>query len=324
MSKLLDIFITHWTEPWDIIRPGMMMLSVQRRVDWENVGVTIIHDGTAAFPNELMSGFPFTVNQVCLPHGGVSASRNYAIDNSDATWIKFCDCDDMFAGVYSLSCVMDILPNSKQYDMLWFPFIFDPYYGNQMVLEGSPVFIHDKVLRRSFLNKTHIRFNENLTFSEDFAFVSLIKMTLDNIRVGKIDSNFPIYVYNQRPGGVANRDDFWLKNKVGLFDAHCYVEEELMKHGFTHDSDTMVARAICESYVAVSTANKAIDTTDFVGRVFEYYERNKDRLQNLNDQDWEYIIEITNEQNHSQITREMVEMWIDMNTKGTEDERIDQ
>ena len=135
MSKLLEIVITHWNEPWEIVKPGIMMLSVQRRVDWENIGVTIIHDGTDKFPDELLSCLPFTVNQVCIPHSSVSAARNYAIDHCDATWIKFCDCDDTFAGIYSISCIIEVLANSSRHDMLMFPFVFDPYLGNQVVVD---------------------------------------------------------------------------------------------------------------------------------------------------------------------------------------------
>lgn len=324
MSKLLDIFITHWNEPWEIVRPGIMMLSLQRRVDWENIGVTIIHDGVERFPDELLSGLPFTVNQVYIPHGGVSAARNYAIDNSDATWIKFCDCDDTFAGVYSLSCIINVLANSKQYDMLWFPFIFDLYSGDQIVLDGSPVFIHDKVLRRSFLNKANIRFNTDLTFSEDFAFVSLIKMTLDNKKVGKIDSSFPIYIYVQRPEGVANRPELWLQNKIGLFNAHCYVESELLNRGFTHDADSLAGRTISEVYAALLLAIPSVDTSEFVNLALEYYHKNKDRIDCLSEQDWESIVNITNSQNHTNITKADVYKWIEGFEKGTKDERSDQ
>lgn len=324
MSKLLEIVITHWTEPWEIVRPGIMMLSVQRRVDWENIGVTIIHDGTDVFPKELLVGLPFEVNQITIPHCGISAARNYAIDHSDATWIKFCDCDDTFAGVYSLSCIMDILLTSTQYDMLWFPFVFDRYYGTQIVLDGSPVFIHDKVLRRSFLIKKNIRFNENLVFSEDFAFVSLIKMTLDNSRVGKVESNFPIYVYVQRMNGIANREDMWLKNRIGLFDAHRYVEKELMNHGSEHESHCMVGRAISEACAAMTTDAPPIDMSLFVDLVAEYYNDNKDRLDEITEDDWDFIINVTNQQNNSNLTKKELDVWIENNLKGTANEREDQ
>ena len=324
MSKLLEIVINHWDEPWEIVRPGIMMLSIQRRVDWENIGITIIHDGTNKFPNELLSGLPFEINQVCIPHGGISAARNYAIDNIDATWIKFCDCDDTFAGVYSVSCIMDVLGNSSRHDMLMFPFVFDPYYGNQTVVDGSPVFIHDKIFRRSFLIQNDLRFNEDLSFSEDFAFNSIIKTVIDSSRVGKIESNFPIYVWVQRRDGVANRPEFWLKNRVGLYHAHRYVEQEYRKRGFIKDADSMVGRTVAEVYAALSSIGQSIDTSDFVNDVLEYYYNNKECMDGLTDEDWDFIIKMTNEQNQTNITKDDVYNWIAGFEKGTEDERIDQ
>lgn len=323
MSKLLEIVITHWDEPWEIVRPGMMMLSIQRRVDWENIGVTIIHDGTSKFPNELLSGFPFAVNQICIPHGGVSAARNYAIDNIDATWIKFCDCDDTFAGVYSISCIVDVLANSSQHDMLMFPFVFDPYFGKQVVVKGSPVFIHDKIFRRSFLIQNNLRFNEDLTFSEDFAFNSIIKTVIDSSRIGNIESNFPIYVWVQRRDGTANRPELWLKNRMGLFDAHRYVEQEYQKRGFVKDADSLVGRTIAEVCAAVLSANRSIDTSVFAHNALEYYYSNKERMDGLTDEDWDFIIQVTNEQNQTNITKEDVYNWIASFEKGTEDDGKD-
>lgn len=323
MSKLFEIVITHWNEPWEIVKPGIMMLSVQRRVDWENIGVTIIHDGTDKFPAELLSCLPFTVNQVCIPHSGISAARNYAIDHCDATWIKFCDCDDTFAGIYSISCIIEVLANSSRHDMLMFPFVFDPYFGNQVVVDGSPVFIHDKIFRRSFLIQNNLRFNEELTFSEDFAFNSIMKTVIDSTRVGKIESNFPIYVWVQRRDGVANRPEFWLKNRIGLFDAHRYVEQEFKKRGFNKDADSLVGRTIAEVYAALSSADNSIDTSGFVRDALEYYHNNKERMDSLTNDDWDFIIKVTNEQNLTNITKDDVYNWIASFEKGTEDDGED-
>ena len=324
MSKLLEIVINHWDEPWEVVRPGIMMLSIQRCVDWENIGVTIIHDGTGAFPNELLAGFPITINQIRLPHGGISAARNYAINNCDATWIKFCDCDDVFAGIYSVSCIMDVLSSSSRHDMLFFPFIFDSYDGHQIVVDGSPVFIHDKVWRRSFLKKNNLYFNEDLTFSEDFAFNSLVKTVIDSSRIGRVDSNFPIYAYIQRPNGVANRPDFWLKNRRGLYDAHRYVEQELLRRGYKEDADSLVGRTVAEVYAALLSTPKHVDASDFIRDTLAYYEANKDRMDSLTDKNWEYIIEVTNNQNHTNITKDDVYNWIASFKEGTEDDGEDQ
>ena len=311
MNKLLNIVITHWTEPYEIGLPGLRILSVQSRVNWDMVDVTIIHDGSDKFPEEYFCGFPFKVQQVCIPNGGVSAARNYAIDHSEAEWIKFCDFDDMFAGVYSLSRITDAISETNNFNTIWFPFIIDIYRGDLLLIhECSQVFIHNKVFRTSFLREKNIRFNESLSFSEDFAFISLLELEIDPKTFGKIDSNFPIYIYIQRTDSLGNLPNLQYQNRCGLFDAHCYVEQQMRKHGDTYHADLMVVRTLTENYYTIFSAGESIDTSDLFSRTVEFYKANKDRLNCVSGEDLDHVIDDTNDQNHSEITKAGFLQWL--------------
>lgn len=310
MRKLLDIVITHWTEPWEVGVNAFRILAAQLRVDWTNIAVTVIHDGTQKFPDKYFRDFPFVVKQVCLPHGGISAARNYAITHSEAEWIKFCDFDDTFAGVYSVSRITDAIEKPNNYNVLWFPLLIDVYHGGILIRECSQVFIHDKIFRVSFLREKNVMFNESLSFSEDFAFLSLLGLEMDANTFGKIESNFPVYVYIQRKDSIGNRPDRWLKNRCGLFDAHCYVEDEMRKHGDEYHADLMFVRALTENYYAVTFAGDNIDLTDFIRRTWEYYDRNKDCMKRVSNEDLGHVIEDTNTQNRSEITKSGFLQWI--------------
>lgn len=315
MSKLLEIVITHWNEPLEVGRDALQMLSIQHRVDWDNIGVTLIHDGSEKFPQKYFKNFPFKIKQVCLPKRGISAARNYAIDHSDATWIKFCDFDDMFAGAFSLSCIVDGIVNATNNDMLWFPLLVDTYSGNPIVLQCSPVFIHDKIFRVSFLRKNNIRFNENLYYSEDFAFVSLVRIIVDQNRIGKITTNFPVYIFVQRTDSVNNRKDMWFRNRCGHFDAHCYVEDELRKHGVEHEADKMVARTMAESYAVLILGINDFDFTEYKQKMWAFFDERRQYFDRLDDKDIDYVIQQTNQQNGSNITREGFLRWISKHIK---------
>lgn len=310
MSKLLEIVITHWTEPWDVGEKAFWMLSLQRRVDWNDIVVTLIHDGSEAFPDEYFTSCPFTVAQVCLPHGGISAARNYAIKNSSAEWIKFCDFDDMFAGVMSLSCIMNVL-DDKAHDLLWFPLIVDRYHKDIQVLNCSPVFIHDKVFRLSTLRDKDIYFNESLSFSEDYAFQCMIRLDVPRDRIGKIESNFPIYVYIQRPDSVANRSDMWFKNYCGHFDTLCSVERELRQRGQLHNADLMFARAMAEAYYVMITADVSENTEAFWQSVRTYYRSHASALRHISSTELDSTIDDTNAQHRTHITPGEFNRWID-------------
>lgn len=309
-SKLLDIVITHWTEPWEVGASAFRMLSLQRRVDWGCVHVTVIHDGSDAFPDKYFRDFPFVVDQVCLKHGGISRARNYAIKNSKSEWIKFCDFDDMFAGAYSLSCILNTIYAADNYDMLWFPMIVDVYAGGLDIKEGSPVFLHDKVFRTSFLHENNILFNEDLFYSEDFAFLSDLKFVLDPVRIGKIECNFPIYIFIQRTNSVSNRRRNWLKNRIGHFRSLSYVESMTRKYGEEYDANTMVARIMVESMCAMKTASHDIDMSDYERMVRDYFSCHELDFYAVKNDDLATVVGYANEQNGSDITVDELMRWI--------------
>ena len=136
---LLDLFVTHWTEEWEVGRKGFEMLSLQRAVDWSKVRITLVHDGSEKFPEEYFEGMPFTVNQVTIPHGGIARARNWCIDHSEAEWIKFCDFDDMFSGAYAVHQMIDSLEKGQNYDLLWFELIFDDHGKTHIRSHRDPV-----------------------------------------------------------------------------------------------------------------------------------------------------------------------------------------
>ena len=81
---LLDLFITHWTEPREVGEKAFKMLSIQRLVDWSEIHITMVHDGSEKFPDEYFADIPCGVDQVCLPHGGIAKARNWCIDHATA------------------------------------------------------------------------------------------------------------------------------------------------------------------------------------------------------------------------------------------------
>ena len=213
---LLDLMITHWTEPWTVGAKAFRMLSLQRGVDWDNVRVTLVHDGSEKFPERYFGKYPFKVKQVCLPHGGIAAARNWCIEHSTAKWIKWNDFDDMFANVFALHDIMNVL-ETEDFDLLWFDLLWQDHNILRIRRERNPVFVHDKVFRRSFLTDNQIRFNEELTWCEDSAFLSLVEMEINHQRIGKIKCDSPIYLYNVREGSLCNRPEIKFKNLQSFF-----------------------------------------------------------------------------------------------------------
>ena len=276
---LLDLFITHWTEDWrTIVKKGFDILALQRMIDWEEIQVTLVHDGTPIYPCEYFGDYPFPVRQISLPHGGIAAARNWCIDHSTAEWIKWCDCDDMFNNVYSLKRMMDALRDGKGYDLLWFDMTAEKKDGKTCYLksERDPVLIHNKAFRRSFLIDHDIRYNEELTWCEDSAFLAVMEMEIDHRRIGKIKCEAPIYAWIVRDGSLCNRPDIIGDNRRSFLKRHKYVREEFKKRGFMGPYYTMTVRIMADAYRHIVLETWDEDNSDYVRDVIDFYRDNRD------------------------------------------------
>lgn len=309
---LLDLFVTHWTEPWEVCRPGFEMLKNQRCVDWNQVRVTVVHDGTEAFRESRFKDYPFPVRQVCLPHGGIAAARNRCIELSEATWIKWNDCDDFFTGVYSLREIMSGLEMAADdYDLMWFD-VFAEMKGKRYIKdERDPVVLHGKAFRRSFVLEKGLRFLEDLTWCEDSAFLSVLEMEIDHSRIGKITGTCPPYTWIHREGSLCNRPEIRYENLKSFFRRHCYVAEEFRKRGLDDAYCTMVFRIACDSYYTLQVADVRADREEHERAVWEYLKAHRAELLRVRKCMLEKVIEATNRENDNcHISRAEVLMFL--------------
>ena len=317
---MLDLFITHWTEPWEVGKNGFGMLSLQRAVDWSQIRITLVHDGTEPFPDEYFDGMPFKVNQFSIQHGGIAKARNWCIDHSEATWIKWCDFDDMFAGVYSVQQIMNVL-NNDQFDLLWFDLLCDDHGKVINRTERNPVFVHDKVFRRSFLLEKGIRFKEDLIWCEDSAFLALIEMDIDHQRIGKIKAQAPIYLYIVRDGSLCNRPEIKFDNLKSFFKRHCYVAEEFKKRGLTAQYNTMCVRTMADSYYTlVKAPDIEEDKTEFAAEVWRWYEDHREAIGDCTRPDFDLVMRAVNRERFDggEITGEEFIEWIKKHERGVD------
>lgn len=321
---LLDLFITHWNEPWDVGEKGLQMLRLQRGIDWSQVRVTIVHDGSEPFPEENFSGYHFTVRQVSIPHGGIAAARNWCIDHADAEWIKWNDFDDMFYGIHAMRDIVNALEHAEAYDLLWFDMFLDDEIRDRYSIknERDPVFVHNKCFRTSFLRDACIRFNEELVWCEDSAFLAVIEMDIDHQRIGKITCAAPPYVYIARDGSLCNRKEIRFANLQSFFKRHCYVADEFQKRGMTDEFNTMCMRVICDSYYTLCRApDIEEDKSEHEKRVWEWYDSHKEFINRCRPEMFILVLKAVNREcfDGGVITGEQVMDWISAHERG-EDE----
>ena len=314
---LLDLFITHYKEPWEVCEKGFLMLKMQRMVDWSQIRITVVHDGTECFPEGTFDGYPCEIHEVSIPHGGIAAARNWCIDHSEAKWIRWHDCDDCFANIYALRDIMNVLSDNWNL-MLWFDVVAETGDHTYIRDKRDPVVVHGKVFRRHFLLEHNIRFNEELTWCEDSAFLAVIEMEIDHNKIGKIKTASPIYAWIERQGSLCNRPEIRFKNLQSFFLRHTYVAEEFLKRGLIDQYNTMCVRVMADSFYTCRMAPVPEDRTEHEKKVWEWFDKHKEPFYACRPEMFKMVMEAVNREcnDGGVITAEEFIEWIRKHERG--------
>lgn len=247
---MLDIVITHYKEPWEICKKLFQTLDLQRRVDWKEITVTVVNDGGHRLPEEKIRELSFPVNQVDLPHGGISAARNAGIEHATEPWIMFCDCDDCFANIYGLQDILNVLhQDDGRYDVLWNRF-YEEHPEEILLVPDHKVFVftHGKVYRRAFLEKEQIRFEGDLKWNEDSCFNATVLTR--GAKAGEIQTHAPTYAWIRREDSYTGTEDRNDKSAYFQFRRNLLVAEEHRKHKQA-DYAGMVTRVVWDTFFMI-------------------------------------------------------------------------
>lgn len=276
--RKLDIIVPHYKEPFSTGQKFFEMLALQRGIHFDDIRVILVNDGIEnALTGELFKGFPFRVDVVTIKHGGVSAARNAGIAETDAKWVCFCDFDDLFASVYSLRNVLELL-DTDQFDLLWADFISeDRMKDGQMKYHKrgeNVVFIHGKFWRRDWLMKSGLRFNTKLTFNEDSAFCAVASNMMDYKRVGHIESNVPIYIWTFTEGSATTTPGNRIKCLIGLYERNKVVCESMKTVDYKRYC-AMISRTVHDSYWSMNLQTIPPELEPYIDDFRQFWKEHK-------------------------------------------------
>ena len=256
-TPLLDIFITHYKEPFETGKKLFDILALQRGISFDDFRVIVVEDGTEnPIPDECLTGYPYKIDHITIPHGGVSAARNAGIDYATAEWINFSDFDDIYSNIYALRDVISHLP-AENYDMLHCNLMTEDFTDGKDMLIVTPeksrfVFIHGKYYRRQWLLDNNVRFDETMPFQEDSLFNAIVIALMDYHRIGEIKTVFPPFVWCRRNGSVTNtgRQD---EAVLGHFIRNCKLCDFYYEHLPRKRLEDMVVRVTYDTYFMVKS-----------------------------------------------------------------------
>lgn len=203
---LLQILIPQYNETDEIIKPLLDSIEKQEGINVNDFSVIIANDGSGIhLSDELLRSYSYKIVYYLNEHAGVSATRNFCLDQATSKYVMFCDADDEFYGDNGLEEAFKAMDRDK--DFISFSFLGEVKRdnGNGFYYEKHDhdgIFVHGKFIKRSYLLDNNIRFNECLDVCEDSGFISLCRALTNNY----LDIEKTIYIWKYREGSVSRAD----------------------------------------------------------------------------------------------------------------------
>ena len=270
-------------------------IAVQQNIDFKDIEVIICNDGSNTILEEkFLNAYNFSIKYIRQEHKGVSAARNSCLDASNAEYVMFCDADDMFENVYSISRIF--FEMKKPFDVLNCSFIEELKASDGAIKllkkDNDCVFVHGKVYRRAFLTGNNIRWNENLTIHEDSYFNILCKQMAKEYRY----CYEQMYIWKWRDASVCRRDPkYMLKTYTNLLDSNEALIDELKNRRMEREAGQVAYSALFDLFYTLNksewmdSANKKyVDKTVECFKVF--FQKFKELISAVSDEDKKQII----------------------------------
>ena len=287
--KRFNILIPQYNETEKDISYLLDSIAIQQNIDFNEIGVIICNDGSdILLSDDFLKSYQFDIQYFKEPHKGVSATRNFLLDKSDAEYVMFCDADDMFYN----ACGLWIL--FREFDCGDFDTLFSVFIEETRNIDGNVIyithdfdntFIHGKIHRRQYLIDNNIRFNDSLTIHEDSYFTLLTQNCTDSSKVKYCPT--PFYLWKWRDNSVCRHDSkYILKTYTNMIDSNNALIDEFIKREMFEIANAYVGVMIFDTYYTfnkvdwVNQENKEYrDKTE--RRFSEYYKNRKEMWEKL-------------------------------------------
>jgi len=243
----VSIVVPHYKESWDVVRPLFESIDSQLGFDLENLEVILVNDSPEdRFSGDLFEYYNFKTKIVNKGHHGVSASRNFGLEEATGDYVMFCDCDDRFISAYALYSF------AKHFgcDIIRTPFLEDQLIDGDLKLirhDGDVSFVHGKMYRREFLLENNIKFDPKLTIHED-GYFNIIAHTLAGENIFEMSPAVYLWKYNEESVVRKNSELFLFRTYKDLMDVRIAICKDLKKRELINEYMQSVLKTVIDSY----------------------------------------------------------------------------
>ena len=280
MHKWLSILVPYYNEGEEVVKNLLDSIAIQQNVDLREVEVVICKDGPDGpdLSQEFLDRYPFDIQYHREPKGNVSIMRNKALDYSTGDYVMFCDCDDMFSLVVAFWFIkketktpMEVPINGVKttvygFDALYATFLEEgriPVTGETYFIDRKDglQFVHSKVLKREFLIRNDIRFEEPCSIHEDNILNAKVQACTQNIKW----SPTPFYLWKWRDNSVCRRDPLYLKKTYPdlILSSDCLIGWLVRKSKFDKARECIVSITLDAYYTFCHPSWKTIETQEY-------------------------------------------------------------
>lgn len=250
--KKLSIIVTHYNEPFEVCKPLLDSIAIQRSVDLNEVEVVIVNDGDEyLLDEEEFKAYPFDIRYIINEKKTVSAARNRGMDEAFGDYIQFCDFDDMFYCCTALYIIFNEI--TIGFSALCDNFIEEskhPETGQRLYInhQGTDLFVHGKVWRKQYLVDNNIRFRDDLSIHEESPFTFVAMNCSENVKLCPV----PYYLWCWNDNSVCRRDPkYILKTYVDMIKSQTAVVEEFIKRNMVDKAKGFVVGMIWDTYYSL-------------------------------------------------------------------------
>lgn len=253
----LQLLVPHCREGEDVVKSLLDSVMVQQNIDFSEIGVVIADDGDGCEPlsDGFVARYPFRIDRIKAPKGGVSSTRNFALDHATADYVMFCDADDMFFNALGVHLIFREMGIGGGFEGLVSNFTEetrDPADKTKVVYvnhEMDSTFVHGKVYSRRFLTKNKLRWNDGLTVHEDSYFNFLCQRVGSNFR----HCPMPFYLWKWRDESVCRHDPkYILKTYNNMIESSTALVNELRRRGKIEAACEMAVQMTFDSYYTMN------------------------------------------------------------------------